>query len=471
MICKKCGKEVKEGNNFCTNCGKPVDNSIVNHKEIDDKIKIKSDNIIKRNLKIIIPIIVIIIVSIIVCVILKIGNNKNVESNGNNEIELNETSTTNIIETGAEYRCNTTGMVGFIKFNTDKDFIMQTGAENSELFTKTGTYKEKQNQIELTVNYNDELNNNTEEKKDIPYSEIIKILDNGDLEYVNEYNVTLRFSKNKNSTNEETLSGNLLDEIYAKYPELKDKEGIICTDGTDYWLLDENGKKVYFTDLESFEQAKEKCGLGKEVIENIDEESVATNEEENNITDEEKSNIVNEESRVSSSTSDSQNNQYITSDNDNNNYVDEMPSQWSVNIKISISNAYFNYNGQKCYPSNNFGTESISNANYFCYLQDPSTIDRYYLDKIMKNGRGVKYYINGNYLGDSSSESFNYTFNKNENVALKIVAPYIYDFSTGKVVATDVTVYEESDTAETLYKNRHDVNNPYISIPLPSLWN
>ena len=152
MICKKCGQEIKEGNNFCTNCGKPVDNSILKPKEIDEKMEIKSDNIIKSNLKIIIPIIVIIIVSIIVCVILKIGNNKNVESNGNNEIGMEEKSTTNIIETGAEYRCTTTGMVGFIKFNTDKDFIMQTGAENSELFTKTGVYAEKDNQIDLTVN-------------------------------------------------------------------------------------------------------------------------------------------------------------------------------------------------------------------------------------------------------------------------------------------------------------------------------
>lgn len=271
-----------------------------------------------------------------------------------------------------------------------------------------------------------------------------------------------------NNTSEETTSENLLDEIYAKYPELKDKEGIICTDGTDYWLLDENGKKVYFTDLESFEQAKEKCGLGKEVIENIDEESVATNEEENNITDEEKSNIVNEESPVSSSTSDLQNNQYITSDNDNNNYVDEMPSQWSANIKISISNAYFNYNGQKCYPSNNFGTESISNVNYFCYLQDPNTLSNYDRDKLMTNGKGVEYYINNQYLGTSTSNIFNFTFYKNQNINFKVLAPYVYDFSTGKVIATNVTVYEESDTAENFYKNRHGTE---VSISLPSIWN
>lgn len=63
------------------------------------------------------------------------------------------------------------------------------------------------------------------------------------------------------------------------------------------------------------------------------------------------------------------------------------------------------------------------------------------------------------------SRKIQYKFNTEE------LAPYIYDFLTGKADATNATVYEESDTAETLYKNRHDVNNPYISIPLPSLWN
>ena len=48
------------------------------------------------------------------------------------------------------------------------------------------------------------------------------------------------------------------------------------------------------------------------------------------------------------------------------------------------------------------------------------------------------------------------------------MAPYIYDFLTGKVVATNATVYEESDTAENFYKNRHGTE---VSIPLPSIWN
>lgn len=278
-----------------------------------------------------------------------------------------------------------------------------------------------------------------------------------DTNTINEETATQNNTTNETANNisEETTAENLLDEIYAKYPELKDKEGIICTDGTDYWLLDENGKKVYFYDLESFEQAKEKCGLDTEKVES---------------TDEEESNINNEETTSSSSettATGSQNDDYIPTD-DNNNYVDEMPSQWSANIKISISNAYFNYNGQKCYPSNNFGTEPINSANYFCYLQDPNTLSNYDRDKLMTNGKGVEYYINNQYLGTSTSNIFNFTFYKNQNINFKVLAPYVYDFSTGKVVATNVTVYEESDTAENFYKNRHGTE---VSIPLPSIWN
>ena len=28
MFCKKCGKKIKEGNNFCTKCGTPVNEII-----------------------------------------------------------------------------------------------------------------------------------------------------------------------------------------------------------------------------------------------------------------------------------------------------------------------------------------------------------------------------------------------------------------------------------------------------------
>jgi len=290
-----------------------------------------------------------------------------------------------------------------------------------------------------------------------------------DTNTINEETTTQNSTANEtsNNTSEETTSENLLDEIYAKYPELKNKEGIIGTDGTDYWLLDEEGKKVYFKDLESFEKAKEQCNLNEKLEEN--KEEIETNDKIANSNKETKEPTAPQENSSetgSASSTGSQNNQYIPQDDNNNNsYVDEMPNQWNAKVEIVSSDAYFNYNGQKCYVEN-FGND-IANANYFCYLQDPSSLSNYDLDKLMSKGKGVKYYINGKNIGDSTSRTFNYTFNKNQNITVKIVAPYIFDFATRKTVATNVTVYEKTDTAENFYKNRHDKT---VSIPLPSIW-
>ena len=65
----------------------------------------------------------------------------------------------------------------------------------------------------------------------------------------------------------ETTTRDLLEQIYAKYPSLEGTEGIVCTDGADYWLLDETGDKVYFTDLNSFEEALEQCNIDVVVLE------------------------------------------------------------------------------------------------------------------------------------------------------------------------------------------------------------
>lgn len=356
MFCKKCGKKIKEGNNFCTKCGTPV-NEIIKNKEIsEDKTEMKKDNK-KIAIKIIPPIIVIIIIAIIVFLVFKMNKDENIESNVNNEISVEEKDPTN--------------------------------------------------------------------------------------------------SESENITVEEITSENLLDEIYAKYPKLKDTEGIICTDGESYWLLDENGEKVYFDSMESFEKAKEECNLDVELLEN--NEDVETNEETTTSTEP-------QESLSETGSTGSQNNNYNSQDN-NNNYLDEMPSQWSADVEINSTDACFNYNGQKCYVKN-FGND-IANANYFCYLQDPSTLSNYDLDKTMSKGKGVKYYINGNYIGDSSSKSFNYTFNKNQSVTVKVVASYIFDFATRKTIATNATVYEKTDTAENFYKKSHGTT---VSISLPSIW-
>ncbi len=214
------------------------------------------------------------------------------------------------------------------------------------------------------------------------------------------------------------------------------------------------------------------------VIQENDDEDKENNtqKEEQDITKEE--NLEEETSKENSDTiensyeeettdsADTQNNQDIAQE-DNNNYVDEMPNQWSADVEIDAQDACFDYNGQKCYVYN-YGNSPVG-ANYFCYLQDPSTLTNYELSQLTTKGRGIKYYINDKYVGDSSSFSFNYTFTKNENITLTIVAPYIYDFETKKTIATDVIVYEATDTAENFYKNRHNEANPFVSIPLPSI--
>lgn len=65
--------------------------------------------------------------------------------------------------------------------------------------------------------------------------------------YPNSYNL------DENVNNAET--SNLLEEIYKKYPDLRGEGSIVCHDEDNYWLLDKEGKKVYFYDLESFENA------------------------------------------------------------------------------------------------------------------------------------------------------------------------------------------------------------------------
>ena len=45
MNCKKCGKEIKEGNSFCTNCGTPVnfDVKVGNENNIKESVVINED--------------------------------------------------------------------------------------------------------------------------------------------------------------------------------------------------------------------------------------------------------------------------------------------------------------------------------------------------------------------------------------------------------------------------------------------
>ena len=276
MKCSKCGKDIKEGNNFCTYCGTQV-NKVENDKDItlEETKEVKSTETKKESnkLKIIIPIIVVvlIIICIVVAIILK---NKNNEEINTNEI-VEEQQEKAKIEIGTNYNCVEYGVTGYINFNTETSYVMNMTYDMSESVTYNGTYKIEGNIITLTVTYYDMVEDPSTFE---PYTETMIILEDGTLKYTSSNGATYIFDKNltlseENGETAETTTRDLLEQIYAKYPSLEGTEGIICTDGTDYWLLDETGDKVYFTDLNSFEEALEQC--------NIDVSSVGSSTTEN----------------------------------------------------------------------------------------------------------------------------------------------------------------------------------------------
>ena len=288
MKCSKCGKEIKEGNSFCTYCGTPV-NKVENNKDIipeetkevknaeaknninnkDNKTKNKSNK-----LKIIIPIIVVIFIIICITIAIILKNKNNEETNANEVVEEQQQETAKI-EIGTNYNCVEDGVTGYINFNTETSYVMNMTYDMSESVTYNGTYKIEGNTITLTVTYYDMVEDPSTFE---PYTETITILEDGTLEYTSANGDKHIFDKNKTLPENtidttETTAGDLLEQIYAKYPNLEGTEGIICTDGIDYWLLDEIGDKVYFTDLNSFEEALEQC--------NIDVSSVGSSTTEN----------------------------------------------------------------------------------------------------------------------------------------------------------------------------------------------
>lgn len=266
MKCKKCGTEIKEGNTFCTNCG-----TSINEENINTVQKPKNKKIIKSKLKFILPTILIILVIIgtIIFLLNKYKNSDNITILNNPE--QIEKATDKKIEIGIDYNIISDNAnvqtLGFIRFNTETDYIMEFGDYGSEKFTKTGNYVIDQDNITLTVNYD----SSEYEETTTPYTEKIKILENGVLEYTDRNEIVYKFSKNSIANNEEQAT-NLLDKIYEKYPEYKNKDGFICTNDSEYWLLDNNGYKIYFDSLETFESALEKCNTST-----TEETNISTN--------------------------------------------------------------------------------------------------------------------------------------------------------------------------------------------------
>lgn len=241
-------------------------------------------------------------------------------------------------------------------------------------------------------------------------------------ETTNQNNTTNEIA---NNTSEEITSENLIDEIYAKYPKLKDTEGIICTDGESYWLLDENGEKVYFDSMESFEKAKEQCNLDVELLEN--NEDVETNEETTTTT-------APQESLSETGSTGSQNNNYNSQDTNKN----------TGPVTIAFNVRFENITGDK---------------DIYCVLhenkkvQDPGEegIQVYFDNKLVATVKqdDINYY---------GAKAFEYTFNNQDKVRVKLVAPFVY----GAVNTSNEDMPYQKDVVIAEYDlNINDIKNNY----------
>ena len=254
-------------------------------------------------MKIIIPIIIVILIIICIVVVIILRNKNNEKTNTNEVVE--EQQETAKIEIGTNYNCSTYGVTGYINFNTETSYVMNMTYDMSESVTYNGTYKIEGDTITLTVTYYDMAE---DPETFEPYTETINILEDGTLKYTSN-GATYIFDKNLtlSETSAETTgttTGDLLEQIYAKYPSLQGTEGIVCTDGTDYWLLDETGNKVYFTDLTSFEYALKQCNTNINSIQNPTTSDTNSNSNKSNSSNDSKSNSSNTNNSTSNSNKD-----------------------------------------------------------------------------------------------------------------------------------------------------------------------
>lgn len=241
-------------------------------------------------------------------------------------------------------------------------------------------------------------------------------------ETTNQNNTTNEIA---NNTSEEITSENLIDEIYAKYPKLKDTEGIICTDGESYWLLDENGEKVYFDSMESFEQAKEQCNLDIEAI--MNSENIETNEETTTTT-------APQESLSETGSTGSQNNNYNSQDTNKN----------TGPVTIAFNVRFENITGDKdiyCVLHENKKVQDLGEEGVQVYF-DNKLVATVKQDDI-------------NYYG---AKAFEYTFNNQDKVRVKLVAPFVY----GAVNTSNEDMPYQKDVVIAEYDlNINDIKNNY----------
>lgn len=180
MFCSKCGKEIKEGNTFCTYCGQKVEENIKKEKKLSG------------NKKILIIITVIVMIILIVAGIV-IWLNSNGKENVNKENNVSEEEKISI-EIGKKYKSTSGNMVGEITFSSETEFEKKIGEKNSEYMITEGTYKIEWNTIILTITFDSNSSYTNGQGSNVfeQYTEEIKINEDGSLEYT-KYNRTFIF--------------------------------------------------------------------------------------------------------------------------------------------------------------------------------------------------------------------------------------------------------------------------------------
>ena len=284
---------------------------------------------------------------------------------------------------------------------------------------------------------------------------------------------------------------NLLEEIYSKYPELEGKDGIICSNNNNkYWLLDKNGKKMYFTNIEGFESLLPDCPSAQAVL-NKNSNTVNSNQTNNNQINSNQSNQANSNNQVK---------EYIYIDNYDlyglsKEEIEELLSKKGLKVNFDVQNVEIPYADSRV---NTIDTNSYEIKNQKQQYENGDTINisaKKYIGKNFKVRLHFNRTVSVNYKNtdtlahgtktplstaryysffdiEAAKKQFNYgratcecnffindkelkaneiyTFTDEKSVKLKIVAPYLCT-SDFQLVDSNVVLEELTISIQELY--------------------
>ena len=300
---------------------------------------------------------------------------------------------------------------------------------------------------------------------------------------------------------------NFLEAIYIKYPKAKNE---IHTDGEKYWILGNQNNKLYFTDFNSFEKALMERQLGQYNDSNTDENDNKEENTNNNQYDSNNDNSDNNEQKyediaITFSYDELENKTEeelvklfkekglvpkVNKTTIEVPYVDKRanttvitnfggysfekgenveikatyykPKAWKTYVKVDTSKngKTFNVKGKTCHTTQIYPNYDADVT--YSFYENPVGLSSYEINQI---GRGVEIYINGELEGKGSSILKEYTFDKVETITIKIVAPYVYEYSLegldergeGTMIDKNVTLYEKKINLKELYSGEGEL--------------